>query len=46
VTFDGEVGNGYSGDIAIDDIKLTQGICPNPYATTTLMPVTTVTFRK
>ena len=30
VVFEGVVGNGYQGDIAIDDISMTQGNCPLP----------------
>ena len=28
IVFEGVRGNSYQGDIAIDDIKLTNGICP------------------
>eukprot|EP00795_Rhopilema_esculentum_P012712 gene12712-3431_t len=30
VVFEGIIGNGYQGDIAVDDVKLTAGACPSP----------------
>lgn len=46
MTFDGEVGGGYAGDIAIDDIQVHTGFCNQTVATTTMMPGTTVTYGK
>ncbi|KAJ8299824.1 hypothetical protein KUTeg_023884 [Tegillarca granosa] len=46
VTFDGEIGSGYLGDIAIDDVALHQGFCNNftTIAPSTVTPMTTVSY--
>lgn len=31
VTFDGIIGSSYTGDIAIDQVKITEGSCPGEY---------------
>lgn len=31
VTFEGIVGSSYTGDIAVDQVKITEGSCPGEY---------------
>ena len=38
--FAGTHGGNYTGDIAIDDLKLASGTCRNPVTTSTLAPTT------
>ena len=35
--FEGTVGGSYTGDIAIDDLKVVSGVCPNPGELTLLI---------
>ena len=47
MVFDGEVGTGYQGDIALDDISVNSGTCASQTTTlSTQKPMTTVSYRK
>lgn len=37
ITFEGIIGSTYTGDVAIDEVKITNGSCPGKYTHKVLM---------